>query len=346
MKDQFLYTSTYLKGLEVIDLNQAVAEYQSVFSSNPSQFGQAVSTEGNGLARETVVNTIPLYATNFTVKMYDLKGADDVPGPAVTETRVLATARLPLGVADPQKPGPNGVLYPPADITNPTVSSGLPGAGLPNLDASPLQSVDGKFQLRQGRAFALGTLPLTDSQGNSAPEQAAIIVGTGVAVLPDGTPAPGVLAVVNVNDPKHPMAQGFVGLTAFPTDVVFKGTIAIISTGANKILLVNLNDPTHPANAGEIDPSSGSVFGDRLPVTDDGLIVTSSFNSTIGGVHTSSFGVVPQIAVDPGGLLATPDGKTNQDIPINYKIFEDLTQVASPQVQLKDDTGRAAFSTA
>jgi hypothetical protein len=38
MKDQFLYTSTFLKGLEVIDLQQVVAEYKSVFSSDPTQF--------------------------------------------------------------------------------------------------------------------------------------------------------------------------------------------------------------------------------------------------------------------------------------------------------------------
>src|SRR5260370_332960 len=73
MKDQFLYTSTFLKGLEVIDLNQAVAEYQSVFSSNPSQFGQSITTEANGFATDTVVNTIPLYSTNFTAPRFDLK---------------------------------------------------------------------------------------------------------------------------------------------------------------------------------------------------------------------------------------------------------------------------------
>src|SRR5260370_1981331 len=32
-------------------------------------------------------------------------------------------------------------------------------------------------------------------------------------------------------------------------------------------------------------------------------------------------------------------------ISINYKIFGDLTQVASAQVQVKDDTGQVVFST-
>src|SRR5260370_12693965 len=264
MKDQFLYTSTFLKGLEVIDLNQAVAEYQSVFSSNPSQFGQSITTEGNGFATDTVVNTIPLYANNFTATMFDLKAADYVSGPppsnnspAPTQTLMVATGRLPLVVADPQKPGQNGVLYPPVDAANPTVSSGLPGAGLPNLDASPLQSIDGKFLLRRGQAVALGTVSVAQSLGKPPPEQIAVIVGSGTApALPDGSQARGVLAVVKTNDPKNPVPQGFVGLSAYPTGVVLRGSIAIIGTSLNQVLLLNLTYPAQPISALEIDPNT------------------------------------------------------------------------------------------
>jgi hypothetical protein len=197
MKDQFLYTITAFKGLEVIDLNWAVAEYQSVFSSNPAQFGQSITTEGNGFATDTVVNTIPLYATNFTAIMNDWKAADYVTGPppsnnspAPTQTLIAATGRLPLVVADLQKPGQNGVLYPPVDAANPVVSNGNPGAGLPNLDASPLQSIDGKFALRHGQAIALGVVSVAQSLGNTTPEQIAVIVGSGTApALPDGSQA-------------------------------------------------------------------------------------------------------------------------------------------------------------
>jgi hypothetical protein len=60
MLDQYLYASTFLQGLQVIDLNQAVAEYSYYQQTNPTQFGEAVSTEGDGFAMDTIVNTIPL----------------------------------------------------------------------------------------------------------------------------------------------------------------------------------------------------------------------------------------------------------------------------------------------
>jgi hypothetical protein len=60
IKDQYLYASTFLQGLQVIDLGQAVAEYQQVYNSSPTQFGQAVSTAGDGFAMDAIVNTIPL----------------------------------------------------------------------------------------------------------------------------------------------------------------------------------------------------------------------------------------------------------------------------------------------
>lgn len=40
MKDQYLYASTFLQGLQVIDLNQAVAEYSYYQQNNPSQFAR------------------------------------------------------------------------------------------------------------------------------------------------------------------------------------------------------------------------------------------------------------------------------------------------------------------
>ncbi len=57
------------------------------------------------------------------------------------------TERLPLVVADPQEAGQNGVLYPPADIANPTASNGLPGAGLPNLRVTHNRPLTRKSQI-------------------------------------------------------------------------------------------------------------------------------------------------------------------------------------------------------
>src|SRR5277367_5846402 len=46
MKDAYLYSSTFLQGLQVIDLGQAITEYQQAFSqpqTPPNDFGDAVS---------------------------------------------------------------------------------------------------------------------------------------------------------------------------------------------------------------------------------------------------------------------------------------------------------------
>ncbi|MGH9687969.1 MAG: hypothetical protein ACRD5K_12850 [Candidatus Acidiferrales bacterium] len=57
MKDSYLYAFTFLQGLQVVDLNQVVSEYQQ---ASPADFGTAMSTAGEGFATDAVINTIPL----------------------------------------------------------------------------------------------------------------------------------------------------------------------------------------------------------------------------------------------------------------------------------------------
>lgn len=371
MKDQFLYTSTFQKGLQVIDMQAAVAEYQSVFPLNPTQFGQAITTEGNGFATDTVVNTIPLFAKNYqnipavpdyAATMNDVKAADYVTGPppagspvgtpGITQTYMVATGRLPLVIADPQQPGPNAVLYP--------ASVGTTIHNLPSLDPSPLnfqvQNPDNSistYTLQNGRALALGTISTTDSLGNSNSEQIAAIVGSGNAPpLPDGTPAQSVFVVVNMvtntGNPLHPVSpvvQGMLGLSAFATDVVIHGNLALVGTTVNKILLVNLVDPAHPVSAGEIDALPGSVFGDRLAVSDDGLIVTSSFNAANGGLHLASLGSVPMIEATPSSLFVDSSNVAVADVQASYRIIGDLSQIQTAVIVVKDSQGNVLFTT-
>jgi hypothetical protein len=283
MKDQFLYTSTDTQGIQVIDMGQAVAEYQSTNAPPVFQILSDAETEGTGFATDTVINTIPIYTGNYFKEMWGIK-AGDFPNPAststppATQTLIVATGnKIPLLVADPQQPGATAILYPPADQTNPTVPSGYRGAGLPNLSSAPLTltSKDGtSYALTSGWALALGAASVTDTQGNSSQEQIAVIVGSGTV---NGSTAPGVLAVVNMNDPRNPKPIGFLSLSASPSDIVMSGYMAIVGTWVNKALLVNLTDPANPTSAGEIDSNSGPL-GTRLAVTGSGLIV-SSFNS-------------------------------------------------------------------
>lgn len=296
MKDQFLYTSTFLKGIQVVDLQQALNDYADGFGTNPVQFGQDITTEGVGFANDSVVNTIPLRlpacANNaqpcqpvmsngspltFSATMWDLKAGDFAVNSS-TQTLVVATGIIPFVVVDPLGVGQSAVFFPPSASTY--------------LINSPLQfqqqftdGTTGMFAMQVGRAVALGTYSVPDGQGGSTTKQVAVLVGVGSAPpLPDGTSAGGMLMVIDMTDPHNPATIGAVQLSEVPVDVILKGPIALIGTGDKKVLLVNLNDPTHPIAAGEID---GPTLGDHLALTDSGIIISSSPNPVIGGVHTA-----------------------------------------------------------
>jgi hypothetical protein len=295
MKDQFIYTSTAFKGLQVIDIQQAINEFQA---TPPLQFGGAITTEGNGFALDTVVNTIPVplplqngagNVLTFQALMMDVKAADYATAPAdpnnpsapvPTQTFIVATGRLPLVVADPQQGGLDAVVFPPKD-----------GSGIALRDDPLIDGVTGKFKLTQGTAVALGSIPVIDALGNSVSQPVAVVVGYG-----NGIP---LLGVVNMTNPKTPATQGFVQLIdkakrpVFPIDVILKDSLAVVGTSLNEVLLVDLTDPRNPFVAGQIDGAANGpnqVLGDRLALTVDGILVTSSFNAGIGGIHTAIFG--------------------------------------------------------
>lgn len=308
MKDQFIFASTFRKGLQMIDLQQAVNEFQQ---TSPLDFGQAITTEGNGFALDSVVNTIPIPITvpsgtgviAAPALMMDVKAADyataapdpnNPSAPVPTQTMIVATGRLPFVVADPQQGGLSAVVYPPLDSTGNALSQ------------QPWQSSDAQFQLQQGRAVALGSIPITDS-GNTLNQPIAVLVGTGTANNAAGIP---LLAVVDMTNPRTPAAESFLILKdqhnnlVQPIDVVLKDNLALIGTDANMVLLVNLTDPARPLAAGEVD----GVFGDRLALAQGGILVTSSWNSVLGGIHTAVF--------DPALI---PNQTTDSDLSVGYQ---------------------------
>ena len=285
MKDQFLYASTFLQGLQVIDLEQAAAEYQQVFGTNPSQFGEAVSTEGDGFAMDTIVNTIPLPLGQGTATEFGLKAADfatnGASGTAATQTLLVATGQLPLVVADPLA-GTNGVLYPPSDSTG-------------SLTKAPVQMTEGTtvYSLINGEAVDVGTIPVIEN-GITVNKTIAVLVGSGTV---NGIGEP-LLAVVDISQPYVPNSQapfalgtpylpqpvGFFQLSANPTDVILDGTLALVGTGSN-VLIVDLTDPTNPINGGQIKGS----FGNRLALDSNGVLIAAG-NIPATSVQTATFG--------------------------------------------------------
>lgn len=352
MKDQFLYVSTFLQGLQVVDLGQAVAEYSQIFTTNPSGFASAVTTGGNGFATDTVVNTIPIQTTpppgttaagNAT--MFDLK-ADDFTATTGSQTLVVATGQLPFLMADPTLSGSSAIVYPPSN--NGTFN---------NNPVQPLllTNPDHTYSLLcSGRAVALATISSTTNSGSSQTQHIAVVVGGGAIERSANTcPAVGstsgpvlgpVLAVVDVSStyvsgqPFIPKPLAFLSLPSNANDVTINGTIALLATGGN-ILMVNLANPSQPILAGQIDGN----FGNWVTTNSSGLIVGSS-NTGSNGIQLSSLGIVATLTASPDVMVVDTNSNSIDDIQFQYQINGNLSQVVSASIDITDQDGNAVTS--
>ncbi len=340
MKDQYLYASTFLQGLQVIDLGQAIAEYQQVFSTNPSQFGQAVSTAGDGFAMDAIVNTIPLPLNTGgggQATMLDLKADNFSTSGGGTQTLVVAAGELPFVMADPTLSGSSAVLYPPNVGGNYSINPVQPLI-MPSTDGTT------NSLLCYGQALDIGTVAVTASNGTSTSQHIVVVVGNGFvgpASTTTSCPQTGqepVLAVVNVSQtytsgsPLTPQLIGFLPLPTGATDVTLSGTTALVSTGGN-ILLVNLESPSQPALAGTITGN----FGNWLTVNSAGWIVGSS-NSGPSGVQTSTLGpyIVLQQVV-PAIINVDDSGNTTEPIQLTLSAQGQPGDLANASVTYSED---------
>ncbi len=291
MLDQYLYASTFLQGLQVIDLKQALAEYAA---TPASQFGPAVSTDGAGFAMDTIVNTIPLpiavpnavaTATEFDLKASYFITQSAGGGASANQPLIVATGRLPLVVADPSA-GSTGVLYPSYTSSQPQTLTDVP---------LQMTSADGTtvYSLTNGVAVDVGTIPLAQN-GATMNKKIAVLVGSGTI---NGATAP-LLAVVDISQPYVPGSQppytpaspylpqpiGFFQLAANPTDVILDGTMALVGTGSN-VLIIDLTNPAQPVNGGMITGS----FGSRLALDTNGVLIAAG-NIPATSVQTATLG--------------------------------------------------------
>jgi LVIVD repeat len=314
LKGNFAYTAVFPGGIEVVDLQQAISDYNNAIATEPPTVCAAHRSDGQGFASDAVVNTIPVQDdTGRNVLFLGIQAGDFVvpgsdPQNPATQTFVVATGSAPATgsanpvsfvVADPNQLGSSVLLY-----------SG--------------QLSSGSSRLTAGTAVALGQLTdsVSDASGNPVVKQVAVVVGRGIAPDPanPGQTLPYVLAVVDLTTPSSPAVLSMLAWPVFPTDVVLHGNLALIGTGVNTILLVSLVDPIHPVLAGEIDVPPGGILGDHIAVNDGGLIVTSSSNSAFGGLHTASLGAIISITgTEPAVIFVDKSGKVMKDFNITYQ---------------------------
>jgi len=289
MKDNFLYANTFQKGLQVIDLNQALSEYATVYFANPIGFGQAVSTAGDGFAMDAVTNTIALPQLigvppqpTGSIVMNDLKAYDIATTGGGASTLIVATGQLPFVMADPTNTGGlSAVVYPPS-----------PGGGFYLNPVQPLSMTSGtnNYLLCYGIALDVGSIPIPNSNGTTSNQQLAVVVGYGIIGASTTCPTTGqkpVFAVVSFNNLYYPGSSYTPQLTSMMylptgttgTDVTLNGTTALVSTGGN-ILMINVANPAQPSLDGTITGN----FGNWLSLTSSGFIIGSSS----AGIQTAS----------------------------------------------------------
>jgi hypothetical protein len=335
VKGNFAYVGVMPGGIEVIDLQQVISDYNQVFpNGDPRQFAGIV-TDGQGFANDAIINNIPVKdSAGQDLRIFGIQAGDFVlpgsdPQNPTTQTFVVATG-IPLPTTSP-----NPISFVVADPTQPAQSA-LVYTGRPQLGASMLTS---------GYALTLGQLTdsILDVNGNPVVKPVAVVVGLGAAPDPanPGQTMPYVLAVMDMTVPSAPTVMSMLGLPAFPSDVLLRNTTALVGTAQNEVLLVNLIDPRNPVNAGAI---KNSIFGDRLAITKDGVLLGTSFDGNRGGIQTATFGVVPKIDVTPTTLFVDPSNVGVEDVAINYQIIGDLSQVQSAAVVVKDSQGNVLFN--
>lgn len=313
MKDGFAYTTTYPKGIQVVDINAAIAEYKSVFNTSPVQFGEAISTEGDGFALDTVVNTIPIMTTAFggppvQAAMYGIAAAD-LTLDQQTQTVVAATGVESLAVVDPVA---GQVLF---------QSTHLQTAPTPPATPTTMQ---------RGFSIALGTLSVPCPSG-----VAAGLTSCNIAVV-GGTDPLGnaVLITVDLTNPRSPVPLGGVMLASTAFDIVMQGNLALVGEQSNTELF-DLTDPVHPLSVGTI-----AGIGGRLTL--NGFLFGTAGGGA-NGIHVAILGALAYVtSFDPPVIQVNASNQTIRDVTINYAIVPPDPDVKTAEVHIDVKGGNRA----
>src|SRR2546423_2753600 len=307
MKGPFAYTTTFQKGIQVVDVQQAINEYNQVFSTNPVQFGTQITTEGEGFARDTVVNTIPVMTTAFgptpvNATLYGLAAADFTLDQQ-TQTIVAASGVESLAVVDP-----------------------LGGQVL--AQSTHLVAPNGTMQ--RGFSIALGTI------GVPCPSGAAFnVTSCNVAAVggfdPGGKP---ILVVVDLTNPRNPVPIGAVILDSTALDIVMQDNLALVGEGINT-QITDLSDPSRPTPAGTI-----TGIGGRLTV--NGFLFGTA-GGGVNGLHVAALGALAYVkSFEPKTNVISAGNQLFSNVRINYAIIPPDPQIQTAEVHIDVEGGSRA----
>ncbi len=310
------YTLTSHRGLQVVDLQRAVANLRQAtgdlaYSTGYWDMIRSLGTDGQGFGQDAVQVTIPVNkAAGTPYYMADMAVASLLLD-NVSQPLMLATGELGLAIGGAVQPG--SLLYPAPQ------------------DPQTVEEASGR--LVSGQVIAAAHIGDRDI---------AAIAGSGFVKNGNGTQTAGlVLAAVDVTNPRQPRTLRLILLdggnpAAAATDLIFKGSLALVAT-ADDVRLVNLADPTNPALAGVL-----RGLGGILALSESNLIFSTA-HSVFGGadpangVHVATLGPLPYITPPPPTLAKVIEGgaqeETLEDIPVRSGLPADYP-VVSASLQL------------
>jgi hypothetical protein len=274
IRKTFLYTITFPKGIQVIDLQRATDDFARA-SADPTarqrMFLDSV-VAGRGFGQDAVVNTVQVMDPNsgFRAHLMDLAAAQYNVGGS-NRTLVIATGSTPFVILDPTETSVRSTSAPPTAQGN----------------------------LEFGRALTLARIANRDL---------ALMIGTGQARDASGALTSG--TALYVYDMVNPLVPNLIGsriVDGSASDVEVTGSTAVVATTGGAMTF-SLADPTAPRYLGTVEG-----VGFRIAIGAEGgyLVSTGTTTQSGAGLHVASFKPVVIIKkADP--VMITVDGRDGQ----------------------------------
>jgi hypothetical protein len=345
-----VYAATWRKGIQVVDINQVIADTRARLTPNPLNPGDLalglrasgarqgtinrdLYTEGQGFATDAVVNTVPVAfpdvcqppqpcVTEFNADILSIKVSDYVVA-GLSSTWVIGA-----GAVQPPSTAAAGTNPASVVAVNPTTNEvfrNTPSDG------------QGLF-LTRGWAIDLGQV-----QNPNLPNLSNIAVVAGTT-----SAASYAMFVLDMTDPRSPATISVTSLDntlGILTDVLIKNNVAAVAF-RHVTVLYDISDPRSPVKLGAIGSDTDPVGGKLAFSSDGSMLFSSNFSPGVatdpsGGLHIAAFqsgAYVYQIAP----VLSKEDDASNQNstrtnevkFTINTVMIPMATHVVSAQLRL------------
>ena len=298
LRKSFLYTITFPKGIQVIDLQRATDAFRRASADPLARQRMYLDSvvAGRGFGQDAIVNTVRIIDPNtgFGAHLMDLAAAQYNVGGS-NRTLVIATGSTPFVILDPSETTPRATSAPPT----------AQGA------------------LEFGRALTLTRIANRDL---------ALMVGTGQARDAGGSLTRGTaLYIYDMLNPLVPNLIGSMIVDDSASDVEVTGSTAVVAT-AGGAMTFSLADPAAPRYLGTVEG-----VGYRIAIGAEGgyLVSSGTTSQSSSGLHVASFKPVViikkadpvMIAINgsPGTVTAPQKVNAIDNLDVKIKVIPNVS---------------------